>query len=252
MPLISEYSNTSNHLRLVLQGPSGAGKTTLASQFPGAWINDLDVNLGGTIGFLKEHKLQMPIGYDLISTDDEGKPVPQLLQFLRLDKKLQEQQANPLVQTIILDSGTNLADILMYEVCRQQGKANPNSFKDGRQFWGFFAPFCRNFFSVLAQFRKHVVLTAHEKTQKLESGAIVYPIKVAWPGQVGENIGAFFNCVWRAEVDKIPDGPGKMKYNWRIRTKPDGMYELKDTLGLPPLFEFKWETIQTALDKAKL
>lgn len=251
MPLISQYSST-NRLRLVLQGPSGVGKTTIAAQFPGAWINDLDVNLGGTISFLKEHKLSMPVGYDSISTDDSGAPVHPLQQFLRLDAKLQEQQKNSSIETIVLDSGTNLADILMYEVCRQQGKATPSAFKDGRQFWGFFAPFCRNFFSVLAQFRKHIVLTAHEKTQTLESGAVVYPIKVAWPGQVGANIGAFFNCVWRAEVEKIPDGSNKMKYLWRIRTKPDGMYELKDTLGLPALFEFSWDTIQAALDKAKL
>lgn len=251
MPLISSYSADS-HLRLVLQGPSGVGKSTIASQFPGAWINDLDVNLLGTLIFLKENKLQLPIGYDNISTDDEGKPVPPLQQFLRLNEKLMQQQANPAIQTIVLDSGTNLADVLIYEVCRQQGKANIAGFKDGRQFWGFFAPFCRNFFSVLAQFRKHVVLTAHEKIQTLESGAVVYPIKVAWPGQVGANIGAFFNCVWRAEVEKLPDGPNKMKYIWRIRTKPDGQFELKDTLGLPALFEFSWDKIQQALDKAKL
>lgn len=252
MPLISEYSATSSHLRLVLQGPSGVGKSTIASQFPGAWINDLDVNLLGTLIFLKENKLQLPIGYDTISVDDKGQPVHQLQQFIRLNEKLMEQQANPNVQTIVLDSGTNLADILIYEICRQQGKTNVAGFKDGRQFWGFFAPFCRNFFSVLAQFRKHVVLTAHEKIQTLESGAVVYPIKVAWPGQVGANIGAFFNCVWRAEVEKQSVGVNQMKYIWRIRTKPDGMYELKDTLGLPALFEFKWDIIQAALDKAKL
>lgn len=250
MPLIQSYSSDS-HLRLVLQGPSGVGKTTIAAQFPGAWINDLDVNLGGTIAFLKENKLSLPLGYDMISTDDTGQPVHPLQQFLRLDAKLQEQQKNPEIKTIVLDSGTNLADILIYEICRQQGKQSISGFKDGRQFWGFFAPFCRNFFSVLAQFRKNIVLTAHEKTQKLESGAIVYPIKVAWPGQVGENIGAFFNCVWRAEVERIQSGM-ITNYNWRIRTKPDGMYELKDTLGLPAVFPFKWETIQAALDKSKL
>lgn len=251
MPLTSEYSEENDKIRLVLQGPSGQGKTTIACQFPGAWIFDIDVNLGGTLRFLKEHKLQLPLGYDVLDRDDSGQPVHKLQQFLRLDAKLIEAQKNPDVKTLVLDSGTTLANVLIDEVCRQQGKQSIQGFKDGRQFWGFFKPFCMNFFATLAQMRKHVILTVHEKTNKSESGAIVYPIKVAWPGQVGENIGAFFTNVWRAEVDMIPNG-AKLDRKWFLRTLPTGMYELKSTLSVPERFEFSWDTIQKALDKAKL
>lgn len=250
MPLISEYADDNDKIRLVLQGPAGAGKSTVACQFPRSWIVDVDVNLGGTLRFLKERKLQLPVGYDVLDHDDKGTPVPLLQRYLRLAEVLKKVQMMDNVDTIVLDSGTTLADVLMAEVCRQQGKSQPSDFKDGRQFWGFFAPFCRNFFSVLAQMRKHIVLTAHEKTEKLESGAVVYPIKVAWPGQVGQNIGAFFTNVWRCEVQILPSGQSNT-YKWNIRTMPESKYELKNTLGLPALFEFNWSTIQAALDKGK-
>lgn len=258
MPLISEYSNANNHLRLVLQGPSGVGKSCIAAQFPKPWIFDLDIKLNSAIYYLKRNKLQLPVGYDVCDVneydkDETGrpKPIPKLERFLHLDKHLIAANNNPAVETIVLDSGTMLADILINEVLRQQGKIKMSDFKDGRQFWMFFAPFCLNFFATLAQFRKHVVLTVHEKINKLENGSIAYPIKVAWPGQVGGNIGAFFSCVWRAEVEKQQSGTN-LNYKWKIRTKPDGMYELNDTLDMPPTFEFSWPTIQAALDKAKV
>lgn len=246
MPLISEYSSSNDKLRLVLQGPSGQGKTVIACQFPGAWVFDIDVNLGGALRYLQASGLPLPIGYDTLDRDDKGEAVPKLQQFLRLDQKLMDAQRNPAVQTLVLDSGTTLVNILIDEICRQQGKPNIQAFKDGRQFWGFFKPFCMNFFATLAQMRKHVILIVHEKTNKTESGGIVYPIKVAWPGQVGENIGAFFTNVWRAEVQMIQSGATTNR-KWYIRTLPTGMYELKSTLAVPELFEFKWDVIQKAL-----
>lgn len=259
MPLISEYSSSHNHLRLVLQGPSGTGKSCIAAQFPKPWIFDLDVKLRSALLYLKRNNLALPVGYDRVDINEydkdetgQPKPIDKMQRFLHFDKLLIAANNNPLVETIVLDSATFLIDILINEVLRQQNKTKMADFKDGRQFWIFFGPFCRNFFSTLAQFHKHVVLIAHEKTNKNSEGAIVYPIKVDWPGKDGEKIGAFFDCVWRAEVDKIPNGPGQVKYNWKIRTKPEGMYELNDTLDMPSTFQFKWETIQVALDKGKL
>lgn len=250
MQPISNYADSNDKLRLVLQGPSGTGKTTLACQFPGAYIIDIDVNLGGSLRFIQKKGFQLPIGYDNLDHDEQGKPVPLRDRFLRLEKLLREAQSNPQIETIVFDSGTTLADVLIAEICRQQSKNSISDWKDGRQFWGLFAPMCRNFFTVLSMLRKHIVLIAHERTQKSESGAVIYPIKVAWPGQVGENIGVFFTNVWRTEVQQLPDA-GRTKYIWSLRTMPDAKYELKNTLGLPPTFEFKWEIIAKALNGGK-
>lgn len=245
MTPISSYSSN-DKLRLLLQGPSGSGKTTVASQFPNSYIIDVDVNLGGTLRFLKERNMTLPVGFDVLDKDESGADVPIAMRYQRLAKLLIEAQTNDAVESIVIDSGTTLAPVFIAEVCRQQGKANIQSFKDGRQFWGFFAPLAQHFMATLSVMRKHVVLIVHEKTNKSETGAIMLPYKVAWPGQVGENIGVFFTNVWRCECKQTPSGT-HINYEWNIRTAPDQRFELKNTLGLPAVFPFNWKLIEEKL-----
>lgn len=246
MQSISTYSQSNDKLRLILQGPSGAGKTTVACQFPKPYVIDIDVNLGGTLRFLKERKLQLPLGYNVLDKDEEGKDVPPKQRYLRLAAYLKEAQLNTEIETIVIDSGTTLADVMIEEVLRQQNRNVIGDFKDGRQFWGFFAVLGRHFMGTLSAIRKHIVLIVHERTMTNESGAVVYPVKIAWPGQVGQNIGLFFTNVWRCEVQLTPSGL-TTSYKWLIRTMPEFKYELKNSLGLPPVFEFDWATIENKL-----
>lgn len=241
MQPITDYKSTNDKLRLLLQGPSGAGKTTLACQFPGAYIIDIDVNLGGTLRFLQEHKLQLPIGYDILDKDEKGVSIPLNLRYQRMNACLIEAQKNDAVETIIIDSGTTLSDVMIAEVLRQQNKTEMS-----KREWGFFAIVGRHFMATLASMRKHIVLIVHEKIEKDPNGSVVYPVKVAWPGQVGQNIGVFFTNVWRCEVQATPSGM-QTNYKWLIRTMPEYKYELKNTLALPPLFEFNWNTIAEKL-----
>lgn len=242
---IESYADTNDKLRLVLQGSAGSGKTTLACQFPKPYIIDIDVNLGGTLRFLREHNLPLPVGYDVLDKDDKGQAIPLPQRYSRLNQCLIEAQQNPLIETIVIDSGTTLSDVMIAEVLRQQNKSEMS-----KREWGFFAILGRHFMSVLASMRKHIVLIVHEKIEKTPDGAIAYPIKIAWPGQVGQNIGAFFTNVWRCEVQVIPKGVNS-EYKWLIRTMPEFKYELKNTLGLPATFEFKWETIAAKLNPRK-
>jgi hypothetical protein len=241
MQPISSYTDDNDRLRLILQGPPGSGKTTLASQFPRAHIIDIDVNLGGTLRFLTEKKLTLPVSFDVLDRDEKGIVVPLPQRYARLDACLKAAGESPDIDTIVIDSGTTLSEVMIAEVLRQQQKSEMS-----KREWGFFATLARHFLGVLRQVRKHIVLIVHEKTEKLESGAIVYPIKVAWPGQVGQNIGAYFTNVWRCEVDVVAKGMSN-EYKWLIRTMPDAKYELKNSLGLPAKFEFKWETIAEKL-----
>jgi hypothetical protein len=246
MQPITEYKAENDKLRLLLQGPSGAGKTTLGCQFPKPYIVDIDINLGGSLRFLKEKGLQLPVGFDVLDYDKEGKQVPMNLRYQRLNKCLLAAQSNDSIDTIVIDSATTLSDIMIAEVLRQQGKSAITDYKDGRQFWGFFANAGRQFMATLSAMRKHIVLIAHERIDRDPSGAVVYPVKIAWPGQVGQNIGIFFTNVWRAEVQAVPSGM-QTNYKWQIRTMPEYKFELKNSLGLPPLFEFNWQTIEEKL-----
>lgn len=244
MTPISSYASSNDLLRLLLQGAPGSGKTTTASQFPSAYIIDIDINLGGPLRFLGEKNLNRPIGFDVLDKDQGGSPILLPNRFARLDSLLLEAQKNDQIKTIVIDGGTGLIDILIAEVLRQQQKSEMS-----KREWGFFSILGKKFFSTLASMRKHVVLVVHEKSNKDEKGNLLYPIKVNWPGQVGDIIGAFFTNVWRCE-SKVEGYGVAEKAKFFIRTI-SSTHELKNSLGLPPTFEFKWDTIQTALDKGK-
>lgn len=242
MQTIDSYAKQS-HLRAILQGPPGAGKTDLACAFPKPYFIDLDLNLGGPIRRRRSNNLSLPVGYDTIDRDEQGVLVPLAQRYARLDKCLVDAQANPDIETIVIDSATNLADVLIAETLRKQNKTSMT-----KQEWGFFFSYGKQLMQTLTSMRKHIVLTAHEKVNKKEDGSIAYPIKLAWPGQLGQIIGAFFTDVWRCEVEAKPSGLS-VSHEFIIRTMPDFQYELKNSLGLPAKFKFDWKTIETALSK---
>lgn len=247
MQSITSYS-LEDRIRVIIQGPPKAGKSVLAMQFPKPYFIDLDVNLGGPLRYASRAGLSLPVGYDVLDKDEKGNEVKPQQRYARLNTLLKAAQENPEIETIVIDSATQLTQVLIDEVCRSQGKLSPDDFKDGRQFWGFFGRLGVGVMAALKSMRKHIVLTAHEKVNKTADGSIVYPIKIAWPGQLGQVIGAYFTDVWRCETVAKPVGMEK-EYKFVVRTMPDNMYELGNGLGLPPVFEFKWDIIAAALTK---
>ncbi len=230
-------------IRLLLQGPPGSGKDVLAAQFPKPFVIDIDRNLGNVMRFLKSKGLPQPL-FDYIDTDKTGKTIPMSARYGRLAELLIEGQTSPDVETIVISSGTTLADVMIAEVLRTQGKTSISDFKDGRQFWNFFAIAGRHFMAVLSQIQKNIVLTVHEKVRENEAGQTIYPIEVAWPGQVGDIIGCFFTNVWRCETEAVTNMPTK----YLVRTAPNHQFKLKQALvGIPDRFEFNWKIVEEKL-----
>lgn len=230
-------------LRLLLQGPSGSGKTDLACGFPKPYIVDIDRNLGGVLRRRANAKLVLPVGFDVLDRDEANKDVPIPLRYLRLDKCLLDAQANKDIDTIVIDSATTLVDIMIAEVLRQQSKTEMT-----KREWGFFAILGKKLMATFSSMRKHVVLIIHEKTATDANGSVVYPLKVGWPGQVGDDMGKYFTNVWRCENSTVPKAGGSgTETKYTLRTSPNGMYALKNTLGLPATFEFDWSKIEVAL-----
>lgn len=245
----ADYSQT-ECLRLLLQGPPGSGKSIVASQFPAACIIDLDRNWGGVRRFLQQQGKPLPHSIEFVDRDDKGNLIPMPNRYDKLAQILVACAANPDIKSVVIDSGTVLADVMIAKTLASQGKTAVSDFKDGRQFWGFFATNGKSFMAQLSQLNKHVVLVVHEKVKENEQGQRVYPIEVAWPGQVGDILGCFFTDVWRCEADILPVPAGAPpQYKWYLRTMPDHRYQLKNTHvpQVPPLFEFKWEKIEEAL-----
>lgn len=239
MQPITDYPTNEEFIRLLLQGPSGSGKTTVACQLPSAYIIDVDVNLGGPLRFCKNHGLSIPIGYNRLDIDEEGRPVPMMLRYQYLDKLVTAASVDPKIETVVLDGATGLAPVVMEEVKRQQP-----SLKDGRHVYQFFLLATRDFIAKITQMRKNFVLIAHEKIEQ-DAMTQITQYRVAWPGQLGDYIGAFFTNVWRCEVEREGIPP---KYKFVIRTMQDVQHHgLKNDLELPPVFTFDWNKIQERL-----
>lgn len=248
MPDIENYVTEANHVRVVLQGPSGTGKSYVASQFPAPWFFDFDVNLGGVLRTLTAQGKRLPVGFDHIDRDESGKEVPMRSRYARLVEKTDKALADDRVKTFVFDSATKFVDILIEETLRKQNKATIQDYKDLRQFWGFFARSSADFFEILSKVRRHIVLICHEKAKQDEKGNIILPYEVNWPGIAGQIIGAYFTDVWRCEVEK-KFVTGEQKWIHQIRTMPDIFYKLKNSFGLPPIFEFNWDIIQKKLNE---
>lgn len=241
MPTIDNYATNDAFIRLLLQGPPGTGKTTTACRFPNAWVMDCDLNLGGPLRWLKEKNMTLPLGYDTIDRKDDGTEVAPNMRYARLAECLSKAAANPEVETLIVDSATKLDQFIKDHILR----TNPT--KTGQMemvSWGFYLAFWKDLVAKITAQRKHFVLICHEKVDKDEvDGSIKYFLNI--PGQFGGIAGALFTDVWRAEVSGGVGIPPT--YKFLIRTMPDYRFNLKNSFGLPPLFEFDWKLIEAKL-----
>lgn len=243
MPTIQQLE-PSKKLRILLQGPPGAGKSCVAYQFPKAFVIDLDNNMNGPINWLKRNSRSLPAGYDKatlqLGPDNKWSKVPIAQHFSRLENLLVDADAtdNLAYDSIVIDSATQLIPIFIAEILRRENKP-----KMGLQEWGAFAVLCRAFLASLMTCNKHVVLIAHEKSITSDSGAQI-GVDVMWPGQMGEILGAFFTDVWRAEMVRRPGV--QEDYDQIIRTRSD-KYKLKSSLDLPGTFTFDWKLVESKL-----
>lgn len=239
MQLITSYAKES-HLRLLLQGPPGSGKSTLACQFPGAYVADLDINLGGPLRWLRETNGPLPIGYDIVGRSETGKEIDPRQCYQRLLNLLDIALKEPAIETIVIDSATKLGDYIQNEVLRSQGK-----YEMTLPLWGFYLQQWKQFLGRLSAERKHLVLTCHESVEKDEiDQTLRYFVQVA--GQMKWIIGSMFTDVWRCEV-AITAGANPPKHVFQVRTMPDFRYALKNSLSLPPIFKFDWKLIEGKL-----
>lgn len=246
MKPILDYPTTLARIRLILQGTPGSGKTALACQFPGAYVIDIDKNLGGPLRWMQKNKVKLPVGYDVVSENDKGEIVPMPSRFSRFADLIAKASVNPLVETIIIDSMTNLADVMIAEVLRQQNKVAMS-----KQEWGHFFTLGKNFMTKMADCNKHVVFVMHEKAEKMETGTpgsgqySIIKYAPYWPGQLADIMVGLVTDAWHTEVKMAFGNPPK--HTFMVKTMPEALIVLKNSLGLPAEFEFKWETVAAAL-----
>lgn len=243
MPTIEHYAKQS-FLRALIQGESGASKTTTALQFPGVWVIDCDLNLGGPLRWLKANGKTLPIGYDTIDKDDEGKLVPENLRWQRMLTVLAElgKKAHTIgLRTIVFDSMSKMNDYNKAHVLR----TNPTKSGGFEQTsWGFFYSNWIQLVGLVTAQPVNCVFTAHDKVDKDELDGST-KIMLNTQGQFQSVAKSMFTDVWHAEVKAEGMPP---VYKRVLRTCPDYKHEgLKNSFSLPPLWEFNWKQLEDAL-----
>jgi len=244
MQTIDQYSSSQSS-GILIQGPPGSGKTTLACQFPAPYVLDCDLNLKGTIKYLKANKLPLPVGFDTIDFDDKGKEVPIAQAYARVAKCLKEAINCPEIKTIIVDGTTRLSDYILADIMRVQ-----NITQMRIQDWGSYLATWKKFITEMrsACFKagKTFVLIAHERPEKDDvDGVIKYFINL--PGQIAPLLGGMMSDVWRCEVEERAG-----KHAWKVRTLPSVRADLKNSMGLPASFNATVEELTKLLKEQEV
>jgi hypothetical protein len=242
----SDY-NPNNEFCLLLQGPAGSGKTTLALQFPSPYICVLDRNFGGSLRYLRSKgKAAKDIRFTTPLWKDNPKTgltnvLPEAEQYTAFRKDLEAAVAHPDIKTIIVDNLTVLSDVLLCEV-RKQNNRTRSDFRI--QDWGEYLYLFQNLMAWSRAQGKMFVFIMHERTEKDELDQTIkyFPLL---PGQMADRIGGLVSDNWRCEVhEKLG------KHTFMVRTMPNTRLSLKSSLDLPAVFEVTWDQLAAALAKS--
>lgn len=225
-PVSSFNSNLS--IAIATVGGAGVGKTTLGLRlFPKTYANVSDLNFKSGLDYLtKIGELSNVVGYDTPLVRPDGTPVPANQRYDLFWKQVNGATKNPLIDTIFIDSGTFVEDILKAKICNATSDAAIRL--SGYDQWGSLALTWKALIMELRQSGKKIIFSFHEEKEKDESDQI-FKYKIAVDGKTAAKIPALFSDVWRCEIQETNG-----KHAWMVRTLGNVRQEhLKNTFSLP-------------------
>lgn len=247
----SQAPKQSEPKTILIVGPAGSGKTTLALQFPNLWIADCDRNLDGPERYLRKVKnFPLNYSYDTITIDDDGKPVATHDLYNRLMDKLLTVKAETKFDWIIIDSLTHINEFIIQKVYKEKGVTEMEA-----RHW---ATFKSNAYNLLVgrirSIGKNVIVVAHEVSIERAAGGKDVMTKVLAErrpyiqGGINEQLGGFFTDMWRMEGRPSPGG----KVEYVLQTNKTQYDELKNSIGLPyEMVDPTYEKIRPYLEGTK-
>jgi len=207
----TEFSSGPDYVKALVIGASGAGKSILASTFPGTkFYADFDNKISSTIKFhLSSKDILEKIEfepYGKIPIKPSAGKKSRMQTFLDDMKKWCDLQnaGKPLpFQTLIIDTITTMGDSLLedYREVSQLGVKRPNKDQNSQSDYGLFGNHIRQIVTPALALDCHVVIIGHTRPEKDELTGIVTN-QIMFPGAFSEKIGLYFEEVYFAKVDK--------------------------------------------------
>jgi len=248
----------SRHFKLLLMGQAGTRKTWLMLQFPGIHVIDCDHNLEGPARYLRDgpadERTKQPVkGKGILPTlsytfddsrcDDSGNVLETHECYERVlslvDRLIPGDPRHPVtpeyekVRTIGLDSISHVQEFIKYVIYKKQ----EIEMLDFRNWSDFASKAYLLFIARLDATKRTIIATCHEtmiyEPPKKETMGqkIIKGYEPMFPGQVGDNLGAFFTDVWRMEVRQASAGRNRTI----IQTDKTPLCNvLKNSCGMPP------------------
>lgn len=234
-------------LSILLIGPPGGGKTSLAMQFPYPCFMDCDRNLDGPERFIRSKNSNLEYGYVQITYKD-GKPLPVHECYDRLLTELDAIAKVPECKTVVVDGVTLINQFIIQKVQHVQ-KRDTMELRD----WGKVgAAFINLLYVRLRQTGKNTIVTCHENPVERANPTNpmlkeLVKLEPAINGGIAHTMAGLFTDVWRCYSEPVAGG----KVRFVIRTSKDTYSaDLKNSLGLPS--EIQINSGELAFDKLKL
>lgn len=105
---------------ILLIGPPGGGKTTLAMQFPSPCFLDCDRNLDGPERMVRQKKTDLVYGYIPITYEDD-KPLKTSDCYDRLMSQLNTLKQEKDIRTVVIDGLTMVNEFIIQKVLDKKG-----------------------------------------------------------------------------------------------------------------------------------
>ena len=211
-----------DHLKILMQGASGSGKSTMAAMFKKPFIGLTELHAIPTIK--KANPGAVLYGR---SKDDPGiKSAGDISDFVRAARSAAEHGCD----AVILDSLTDAQRLITKHYTQNQGD-KAGTVKTTQESWGLIInatiKICRNLRDIPGA---HVMVTVLDQEMEGDWGTIHRPLISGrkLPGQVPQ----FFNLVGFAYKDRMPSGEIRHQV---LFSGPSETYLLKTVPGLEPI-----------------